>query len=171
MRRMLVAAFAVVLAVALGGCTMQPASRLDEYHAETDRIMADVMALVPADLISDVGFSESEPRFGPTESTASPSDPAWWQALESLNLVDQPDASANAAAAVSEALVADGWQQSRVRETQGGVRIADGYRTEMGDGEWYIELTWVKTQPERAEVLEILVVSPMTVRGDSTASS
>lgn len=150
---------------------MQPASRLDEYHAETDRIMADVMALVPADLISDVGFSESEPRFGPTESTASPSDAAWWQALESLNLVDQPDASANAAAAVSEALVADGWQQSRVRETQGGVRIADGYRTEMGDGEWYIELTWVKTQPERAEVLEILVVSPMTVRGDSTASS
>lgn len=150
---------------------MQPASRLDEYRAEVDRIMADTVALVPAELVAEVGFSESEPRFGPTEAAPAASDPAWWQALESLVLVDETDASADAAAVVRDALTSDGWTPSRVRETEGGIRITDGYRTEREGGEWYIELTWVATAPGRAEVLEVLVVSPMTVRGESTASS
>jgi hypothetical protein len=171
MRRRLIAATLVALALALGGCTMQPDSRLDEYHADADRIMAETVALIPEQLVAEVGFSESEPRFGPTEGAAAPGDPAWWQALESLVLENRADASADAAASVSSALTSDGWERSRVRETEGGTRITDGFRREIDGGEWYIELTWVTTEPERAEVVEILVVSPMTVRGDSDAPS
>lgn len=165
MRRLLAVVAAALFALALGGCSMTPDSRLDEYRAEADRLLRDTVALIPDALAPQTGFSESEPRFGPAEGTAAASDPAWWQARESLNLTSQTDASADAAAAIAGTLASDGWRQSRVRETEGGARIADGFRREANGEEWYIEVTWVKTRPGMAEVVEVLVVSPQTVRG------
>lgn len=145
---------------------MTPESRLDQYHAEADRLLAETVAMIPEDLAPEPGFSESEPRYAESEGAASASDPAWWQARESLNLASQTDASADAAASIAAGLTADDWRESRVRETEGGVRITDGYRKDLDDAEWYIEVTWVQTRPDMAEVVEVLVVSPQTVRGD-----
>jgi hypothetical protein len=170
MRRLLAAVAAVFFALALGGCSMTPQSRLDEYHAEADRLLEDTIALIPDDLAPAPGFSESEPRFGPAEGSAAASDPAWWQARESVNLAPQTDASADAAAAIAAGLESDGWRQSRVRETEGGDRIADGFRREVDGDQWYIEVTWVRTRPEMAEVVEVLVVSPQTVRGSAATA-
>lgn len=171
MRPTLIAAVIAVLALALGGCTMQPDSRLDEYQVEAERIMADAVALIPEDLRTDVVVSESEPRFGPIEGAASPDQPAWWQVSEILQQVDETDASADAAAEISEGLAADGWEQSRVRETEQGARITDGFRRDIDGEQWYIEVTSVTTRPDKAEVVQLLVVSPTTVRGDNDAPS
>ncbi|MDE0545174.1 hypothetical protein [Microbacterium sp. C7(2022)] len=151
---------------------MQSESKLDEYHAEADRIVAETVALIPPELIDNVGFSESEPRSGAAIlGTDDPNDPAWWQAREDLNLVSETDASADAAAAIASGLNADGWRESRVRMTQEGARIADGFRKDLDGEGWYIEVTWVMTRPDKAEVIEVLVVSPQTVRGDHDVPS
>ena len=163
--RPLLAATVALFALVLGGCSMTPESRLDEYQTEADRLLSETVALIPADLDPESGFSESEPRYLPTEGAASASDPAWWQARENLNLAAETDASADAAAAIAAGLTADGWRESTVRETEGGARITDGFRKDLDSGEWYIEVTWVQTRPEMAEVVEVLVVSPQTVRG------
>lgn len=165
MRRIVAAVAVALFALALGGCSMTPESRLDEYQTEADRLLSETVALIPADLDPESGFSESEPRYAPAEGAASASDPAWWQARESLNLAAETDASADAAAAIAAGLTGDGWSESKVRETEGGARITDGYRKDLDGGEWYIEVTWVQTRPEMAEVVEVLVVSPQTVRG------
>ena len=150
---------------------MTPESRLDEYQTEADRLLSETVAMIPADLDPESGFSESEPRYDPTEGAASASDPAWWQARDRLNLAAKTDASADAAAAIAAWLTADGWHESKVRETEGGDRITDGYRKELDGDEWYIEVTWVKTRPEKAEVIEVLVVSPYTVRGADSSGT
>ncbi|MGX1703233.1 hypothetical protein [Microbacterium sp. NPDC055357] len=167
MRRLIAVLATAALALTLGGCSMTTTSRLDEYAAATDALMADTVAVIPTDLVDEVGFSESEPRYESPLGAGSAEDAAWWQALESIVLVSQSDASADAAAAITEHLVTDGWTTSRVRETDGGRRIADGFRREIDGGDWYIELTWVMTAPDKAEVVEVLVVSPQTVRGDA----
>ena len=110
---------------------MTPESRLDEYQAEAERLLSETVALIPADLDPQSGFSESEPRYAPTEGAASASDAAWWQARENLNLAAETDASADAAAAIAAGLTADGWRESTVRETEGGARITDGFRKDL----------------------------------------
>jgi hypothetical protein len=144
---------------------MPEESRLDDFRAEADRLLADTVANVPEDLISERAFSESEPRFGPTEGAAAPGDPAWWQAREDLNLIAETDASAHAFDAVSGYLSQEGWSQARVREVDGWV--TEGFRKELDSGGWYIEVTWVPSAPGLAEILGVLVVSPQTVRGDA----
>lgn len=148
---------------------MPEESRLDEFRAEADRILAGTIANVPDDLISERAFSESEPRFGPTEGTPAPGDPAWWQAREDLNLIAETDASARAFDAVSGYLSAEGWSQSRVREVDGWV--TEGFRKALDGGDWYIEVTWVPSAPGLAEILGVLVVSPQTVRGADDSST
>ncbi|WP_127818926.1 hypothetical protein [Microbacterium sp. CPCC 204701] len=146
---------------------MPEESRLDEFRSEAERLLADTVAVVPEELIAERAFSESEPRFGPTEGAPTPADPAWWQAREDLNLIAETDASARAFDAVSGHLSAEGWTQSRVREVDGWV--TDGFRQELDSGDWYIEVTWVPSAPGLAEILGVLVVSPQTVRGDHDA--
>lgn len=164
MRRLMATVVVVAVTFVLGGCSMLEQSRLDEFHVEADRILADTVAVVPEELIVE-SFVESEPRFGPTEGTPAPSDPAWWQARERFNLVQEADTSANAFDAVAAHLTDDGWSQSRVREIDGWV--TEGFRKELDSGGWYIEVTWVPTTPDLAEILNVLVVSPMTTRGDN----
>lgn len=170
MRRLVALAAVALLALALGGCSMTSESRLDDYRTEADRLLRETVALIPEELAAESGFSESEPRFGPTEGPAAASDPAWWQARDTLNLAARTDAAADAAAAISAALTDDGWTASRVRETDGGARIADGFRKDLEGAQWYIEVTWVTSRPGKAEVVEVLVVSPQTVRGDHASS-
>ncbi|UYK39714.1 hypothetical protein [Microbacterium terricola] len=147
---------------------MSADSRLDEYQAEAERLVEEVTQEIPDDLIDEVVITESEARYGETESAEElPSDPAHWQVYRAINLVSEDGASADAAARISRMLADDGWAESRVRETEDGRRIADGFRTTIDGGEWYLELTWVKSAPELAETIEVTIVSPPTVRGDA----
>jgi hypothetical protein len=170
MLRLLAVTAVTLLALLLGGCAMTPQSRLDEYRIESERLTAEVLTFVPEDLLTDDIITESEPRYGEAVTVRErPGDPAWWQVRTYQTLVAEADASADAAAAIEAGLTADGWSHRRVRETDGGTRFAEGYSRDSSDGEtWYIEVTWVLTAPEKAELLEVLVVSPPTVRGDTS---
>ncbi|GAA5033874.1 hypothetical protein ACFQRL_15320 [Microbacterium fluvii] len=168
MRRIVATAVAALLALTLGGCTMQTDSKLDDFRVEAERLTDDLTAQIAADAIDEIVGTESQARYGDTNSAEQkPTDPAWWQVYRTINLVSEPDASATAASAISDHLAADGWTEERVRETEEGRRIADGFRKDTDDGQWYIEVTWVTTAPEMAETIELTVVSPETVRGDA----
>jgi hypothetical protein len=164
--RRILAAIIAALALAVSGCAAPAQSRLAEYHRVADHYMAETVARIPAPLVAEVTFSESEPRFESSLPVVSANDPAWWHVYRVIELTDRADAAADAASIIDAALVDDGWVASRVRETEGGARLSDGYRAEREGGRWYIEVTWTRTQPDRVEVIEITVVSPSTVRGD-----
>ena len=169
MLRLFAATAVALLALLLGGCTMDAPSRLGEYQLEAEGLSDDVVAMIPADLMTGDVETDSRARFGDTTSSAQrPGDPAWWEVRTFVTLVDQADASTGAAAAIAAGLTADGWDESRVREIDDGTRITDGFRKELDGGDWYIEVTWVVTQPGSAETVMITVVSPQTTRGDST---
>ena len=172
MLRTLAAAAVALLALLLGGCTMETPSRLEEYKTEAEALADDVLAMIPEGLIESTLDPRSGPRFGDTlQAGQRPNDPAWWEVQAFAHLVDEQDASADAAAAISEGMAADGWTEERVREIDDGTRITDGFRKEIDGEDWYIEVTWVVTQPEMAETIMITVVSPPTTRGDNTESN
>ncbi|NYG21690.1 hypothetical protein BJY17_002437 [Agromyces hippuratus] len=135
MRRIRAAVAAALFALILAGCAMASDDGLDEYRTEADRLLGETVALIPANLEPQSGFSESEPRYASKSGGASASDPAWWQARDVLNLAAETDASANAAAAIAVGLTADGWRESTVRETEGGARITDGFRKDLDGGD------------------------------------
>lgn len=163
---------AALLALLLGGCTMDTPSRLDEYKVESEAIAEDVIAMIPPELVASTTDMQSNPRFGDTlQAGHRPNDPAWWEVQAFALLVDEQDASKDAAAAISDGMAAEGWTEARVREIDDGTRITDGYRQEIEGEDWYVEVTWVLTQPEMAETVMVTVVSPPTTRGDNTESN
>lgn len=137
---------------------MTPDSRLDEYHAEAEALSQRLEDAVPADLVAGPSIVDSAVR---SDVSPGPADPAWWQVWRIMDLVEEQDASARAAEAVSDVLTDEGWAYSRVRETDGGTRFAEGFRR---DG-WYVEVTWVASIEGKAEPLEITVASPVTTYG------
>lgn len=173
MLRPLAAAAVALLALLLAGCTMDAPSRLDEFQVQAERLAAEVVAMIPADLIADDDpLTTSEPRFGETVTSGHrPGDPAWWEVRTWVVLVDEADASADAAEAISDGMAADGWTESRAREVDNGMRITDGFRKEIDGDDWYVEVTWVQTQPGQAETIMVTVISPPTTRGDSTETN
>lgn len=137
---------------------MSADSRLDEYRVEAERLSEQLAAAVPADLIEAEAIVESAVRHDVGADAASP---AWWQVRRVMRLIEEQDASAVAAESVAAVLIGDGWDQSRVRESEEGRRIVDGYRKD----DWYVELTWITTEPGMAEAFSTLVVSPTTTLG------
>ena len=167
MLRLIAASAVAVITLLLGGCAMESPSRLDEYRTEAEGLSADVLALVPPALRNADADTMSKARFGDTSAAAPrPGDSAWWEVRTYAELALEPEASRAAAAAISDGLKADGWTEDRVRETNGGARITDGYRDEIDGEDWYIEVTSVVTRPGQVETLLITVVSPQTTRGE-----
>ncbi|MFJ2503210.1 hypothetical protein [Microbacterium sp. NPDC087592] len=144
---------------------MTPESRLDEYQEKADALAMSVVGLIPEELQpvmdGDLRSEGTAPLNGVT-SERRPQDVAWWQTRADVHLVARENAAAEAIEAVSDALEADGWSIERVRETDGGETVTDGFRR----GEWYMEIAWTRSVPGHVERFDISVVSPNTVRGD-----
>jgi hypothetical protein len=121
---------------------------------------------VPEDVIERSEPQSSEGRIGVTETAKRlESDPAWWQVRSYLVLDSAAGTSADAAATVRDALVAEGWSSDQVRVIDERL-ITDGFRKTIDDASWYIEVDWNKSAEGKAETLSLLVVTPTTTRGD-----
>lgn len=157
----------VLVALTLGGCTMvtETDSRLDEYQAEAEGLADELIALVPADLAPTTPPDvESSGRMlqNPVSADPSPQDSVWWQVDAYIEPVQRPAASEDAAKAIANGLLDDGWEQAKARETAEGRRTADAYAKD----DWYVEVTWVRSEEGKFETVEISVLSPKTTRGD-----
>ena len=125
----------VLVALTLGGCTMvtETDSRLDEYQAEAEGLADELIALVPADLAPTTPPDvESSGRMlqNPVSADPSPQDSVWWQVDAYIEPVQRPAASEDAAKAIANGLLDDGWEQTKARETAEGRRTADAYAKE-----------------------------------------
>ena len=167
MRKLTGMMVALCCALILGGCAVAPTpeSRLDEYKSESEALAMKVVELIPAELEptldTELESRGQAPQNGVT-SEKRPSDPAWWQTQAYVSLAAREGAAAEAIAAVTEAMEAEGWTVERVRETGDGRTVTDGFRRD----DWYVEIAWVKSAPGKVERFDISVVSPTTVRGD-----
>lgn len=162
MRRSLkfVALFAVV--ALLGGCAVPVESRLDDYRSEGEAISQQIVTSIPNALVAEVDPDvDSKGRLAQS-SGDTPQTPAWWEVSTSVDLVEEPGTSEQAATAVADSLVADGWTKAEEKGSSDPVYQTDEYRR---DG-WYATISWVRSAPNIVEDLGVLVVSPDTVRGD-----
>lgn len=142
-------------------------SKLDEYRDQAEELRVELDAQLPTDLLRDEPTIEGDVSEGAQHGPGGePSSPASWHVRHHQGLVDAPGSSERAAQALHDYLVEDGWTYSRERGSDDDTAFAEGYRRGDDDsGEWYIEIIWAETTPERAETLRVLIVSPMTVLG------
>lgn len=165
-RRTLGFKLALVLSLALGGCAVTPESRLDDYRAEAETLVDELLTAIPPALVDGDPVINSSERVGDTASSKpQPGDPMWWNVAADQQLATVTDASKTAADALSAALEADGWTKRRARELDSGETVYDGFRRGTGDEEWYVEIMWVRALEGKRELIGIQVVSPTTVRG------
>ncbi len=144
-----------------------PESKLHEYQETAEELRVELDAQIPAELIDSepiiVGDTHEGAQHGPG---GEPWSPAWWQVRQKLWPIDQPGNSEQAAQALHDYLEKQGWHYSRTRTGTDNTAFAEGYRRTDDAGEqWYVQVTWVKTVPDRVERLAILIVSPTTVLG------
>ena len=167
LRLRLVPRVALLLAatLALGGCAAGAGESRVAAHEQTGEVIAaQVLELIPSELGAEPAAPFVEIRDG-GPGFESEGDAVWWQYEQDLQLAAVPGASVAAAEAISAGLEADGWTMRRVRETERGDRVADGFRRGEADESWYIELTFVRYPEPTAQRLELIIVSPTTVRG------
>lgn len=169
--RRLAACAVAVFALLLSGCAGSVAqSRVTEYATDGHELVTQILASIPEELDAQPAPPMIEIRDGgPGIETAG--DSVWWQYEQDVELAAEPEASERAAEAVTRALQADGWEVRRIRETEQGQRIADGFRRSVDDTGWYIELTFVRAPVPTAQRIELILVSPPTVRGEPDADS
>ena len=155
-----------LIALVLGGCAVQPESRLDEYLQQSAQLARETAEMAPQDPPGTIVEEGADARIGDTQSAErKPSDPAWAQARARVEYGTVEGASAAAGASIATSLEAAGWTSARVREVDG--EVTDGYRKTIDGGPWYIEVVWTEPAPGDAQILDILTVSPDTTRGDT----
>ncbi|WP_136028529.1 hypothetical protein [Microbacterium sp. PF5] len=156
----------VLVALTLGGCTMTTdESRLDEYRTEAEALADEMVGMIPAELAPTTAPDvESSGRMvqNPVSADPSPDDQVWWQVDVYVEPVQRAAASEDAAKAIAAGLLDDGWEHTDARETGEGRRTADAYVKD----DWYVEVTWVRTEEGKFETVELSVLSPRTTRGD-----
>lgn len=165
MTRRLWAAVALLSVLMLGGCSVAVDSRIDEYQKTAEDLVTHVVQLIPSDLqpVQDAATDSRgvAPQNGVT-AQKRPQDTARWEVRTYLALANRQDAASEAITAVTGSLAQEGWSSSRVRETDGGQTVTDGFRRD----DWYLEISWSRSRPGAVERFDIFVVSPNTVRGD-----
>lgn len=141
---------------------MSVESRLDDFRSEGEAISQEIVESIPDALVAQADSDlDSTGRLAPS-SGDTPQTPAWWEVSTTVDLVEEPTTSEQAATAVADALVADGWTKAQEKGSSDPVYQTDEYRR---DG-WYVSISWVLSAPDIVEDLGVLVVSPDTVRGD-----
>ena len=157
----------VSVSLVLGGCATGVAeSRVAEFEGVGTELAAEIVGSIPAGLEAQPALALAEVRDGGPGIEAA-TDSVWWQYEQDIELVERDGASVEAAEEIARSLLADGWEMRRVRETEQGQRVADGFRRLVDDQGWYIELTYVRTSLPMAQRIELILVSPATVRGEA----
>ncbi|MGV2900660.1 hypothetical protein ACNPM4_03200 [Microbacterium sp. AGC62] len=154
----------LIAAFVLSGCAAAE-SRHDAYQVQAEALAEEIVGMIPADLApSTPPDVESRGRMLQNPVAAGPSaeDSVWWQVDTYVEPVQRDGASEEAAKAIATQLLADGWEHTDARETSEGRRTADAY----GKDDWYVEVTWVRSEEGKYETIEIGVLSPKTTRGD-----
>lgn len=159
-----------LIALVLGGCAVQPESRLDEYLEQSAQLAREIAEMAPQDPPGTLVEEGAEARIGDTQSAErKPFDPAWAQARARVEYGTVEGASAAAGAALAKSLETAGWTSGRVREVDG--QVTDGYRKTIDGDRWYIEIVWTQPASADAQNILILTVSPGTTRGDTEVLS
>lgn len=140
-------------------------SRLADYLTQAETLAGQVAAMAPQSPPAEIQTRAAESRIEKPFGEERPTDPAWAQARAFVTYGKASGASAAAGAAVAEQLEADGWTKRPVREVDDVV--TEGFRKDIDGSEWYVETAWSRPQDGMAQNLDILVVSPPTVRGDA----
>ena len=157
----------VSVSLVLGGCATGVAeSRVAEFEGVGTELAAEIVGSIPAGLEAQPALALAEVRDGGPGIEAA-TDSVWWQYEQDIELVERDGASVEAAEEIARSLQADGWEMRRVRETEQGQRVADGFRRLVDDQGWYIELTYMRTSLPMAQRIELILVSPATVRGEA----
>ena len=157
----------VSVSLVLGGCATGVAeSRVAEFEGVGTELAAEIVGSIPAGLEAQPALALAEVRDGGPGIEAA-TDSVWWQYEQDIELVERDGASVEAAEEIARSLQADGWEMRRVREPVQGHRVADGFRRLVDDQGWYIELTYVRTSLPMAQRIELILVSPATVRGEA----
>lgn len=153
-------------AMLLVGCSAGVSeSRTASFHTAADALAEQVVALIPAELAPRPAPLLSEVRDGGPGAEA-PTDAVWWQVEQNIQLAAEPGTSVSAAESITRGLQADGWDTRRVRETERGLRVAEGFRKSIDDESWYIEMTFVRHPEPASQRIELIIVSPATIRGE-----
>ena len=165
-RAMVVAAMAATMLM-LGGCAVGTTeTKLPVYEEAADELAEQIVGFIPVELEPAAAVPRAEIRDG-GPGTDAPTDAVWWQFEQSVQLADVTGASVDAAAAIAQGVEADGWDMRHVRDTEQGLRVAEGFRKSIDDGGWYIEITHVRYPDPVGQRVEIIIVSPATVRGNA----
>lgn len=160
----------LAVALLLSGCVAGVGeSRVAEYAEVGDELATQIVGFIPEPLDPLPALPFVEVRDGGPGVEAA-SDSVWWQYEQDIELAARAGASVEAAEEISRGLQADGWEVRRVRETEQGQRVADGFRRSLDDEGWYIEITYVRTPLPTAQRIELILVSPATVRGEPEPS-
>lgn len=166
--RLLALLFAVSAsaAVLLVGCAPAVSeSRTAVFQSATDALAEQIVALIPGELAPRPAPPIGEVRDG-GPGAPSPTDAVWWQFEQDIQLAPEAGASVTAAESITRGLQADGWDTRRVRETERGLRVAEGFRKWVDGESWYIEMTFVRHPEPASQRIELIIVSPATVRGE-----
>lgn len=164
--RAIAAATIVAAMVLLGGCSVGTTeSKLPIYEQAADELAEQIIDFIPVELAAAPALPRAEVRDG-GPGTDAPTDAVWWQFEQSVQLAAVEGASVDAAAAIAKGLEADGWDMRHVRDTEQGLRVAEGFRKRIDDDGWYVEITHVLYPDPVGQRIEVIIVSPATVRGD-----
>ena len=123
----------VSVSLVLGGCATGVAeSRVAEFEGVGTELAAEIVGSIPAGLEAQPALALAEGRDGGPGIEAA-TDSVWWQYEQDIELVERDGASVEAAEEIARSLQADGWEMRRVRETEQGQRVADGFRGLVDD--------------------------------------
>lgn len=155
----------VTLALLVGCAPPPPASRLDEFGREGERLVDELTAQMTSESVEHV----TETNLGEALIFDPARQPAWVTTTVSIRFADAAGVEA-ATDAISMRLRDEGWVRTPVGDTGGGVFTTVYYSHDVedpstDDERWAIEV--FQAIDPGAETLDLLVHSPLTVRGSS----
>ena len=87
---------------------MSVESRLDDFRSEGEAIAQELVAVIPYVLITQADSDVDSTGRLAQSSGDTPQTPAWWEVSTTVDLVEEPTTSEQAATALADALTAGG---------------------------------------------------------------
>jgi hypothetical protein len=167
LRRLAVGAALVGVGAILAGCAAAVTpSRLGEYEARAELLTTEIVAAIPDDLGAEEKAQESKALFGEPLAFDKSRELAWWEDYTSLAFPDA--ASVDAALTAVDGYFAadeDDWAVEPGGDIGNGKEAVTYGLGDLDDesddaDEWIVEVM------HGDDTIDIIVHSPLTVRGD-----